>query len=425
MIGTMSIGTSGSWRRSSHEGLSPRFVAPMRRLRHGIQYLVGVPLVRNANREQLQRGQPCSSRSGYAGWCWVCWAEQSCQSANLCSHRISRSTAAARRSAADRKRQVDQVRLRHRLRPRAALRQGQGRQGPPGAVWPDAGEPTNLRASTDLMLLHPDGSEEVLVAGGKGAIADPFVSFDGEWVYYAYFHDAQRRPRRRRHLQGPRQDAQGRPPDAAGVHAEHRRRRLVEDCRRPNGKAASTTSDPCPLPGGRLVFVSNRNGFKAPRGYAPTIALQLFVMDDDGNNVERIGHLNLGLALHPVILKDGRIMFSSLEVAGAAQPPAGASGPSIPTAPTGTRSSAPSSSAARRSVPLPDAALRRSIVVEEYYNLNNGRLRHATSSCRRSRRRARPPSARPSAIRSDPSCAWRMTTAGHLACRSSPTASRR
>src|SRR5213075_3191471 len=31
-------------------------------------------------------------------------------------------------------------------------------------VWPNAAEPENLRAATDLMLLHPDGSEEVLVA---------------------------------------------------------------------------------------------------------------------------------------------------------------------------------------------------------------------------------------------------------------------
>lgn len=39
-------------------------------------------------------------------------------------------------------------------------------------------------------------------------------------------------------------------------------------------------------------------------------------MDDDGGNVEKIGHLNVGQALHPVILKDGRIIFSSLEVQG-------------------------------------------------------------------------------------------------------------
>src|SRR5436305_45738 len=32
-------------------------------------------------------------------------------------------------------------------------------------VWPNAEAPTNLRASTDLMLLHPDGTEQVLVEG--------------------------------------------------------------------------------------------------------------------------------------------------------------------------------------------------------------------------------------------------------------------
>src|SRR5262249_20806109 len=47
----------------------------------------------------------------------------------------------------------------------------------PAPVWPEIGHPFNLRASTDLMLLHPDGAEEILVKGGKGAIADPYVSF--------------------------------------------------------------------------------------------------------------------------------------------------------------------------------------------------------------------------------------------------------
>src|SRR5262249_9234917 len=71
---------------------------------------------------------------------------------------------------------------------------------------------------------------------------------------------------------------------------------------------------PCPLPGGRVAFVSNRDGFKAPRGAQES--LQLFVMDDDGTNVEKIGYLNVAQALHRVILKDGRIIFSSLEMQG-------------------------------------------------------------------------------------------------------------
>src|SRR5262249_24892548 len=76
---------------------------------------------------------------------------------------------------------------------------------------------------------------------------------------------------------------------------------------------------PCPLPGGRLAFISDRDGLKAPRGAQSTF--QLFVMDDPPHeareqNVEKIGHLNVGQALHPVILKDGRLIFSSLEMQG-------------------------------------------------------------------------------------------------------------
>ena len=41
--------------------------------------------------------------------------------------------------------------------------------------------------------------------------------------------------------------------------------------------------------------------------------MQLFAMDDDGANVEQIGHLNLAMALHPQVLLDGRIAFSSWE----------------------------------------------------------------------------------------------------------------
>ncbi len=175
-------------------------------------------------------------------------------------------------------------------------------------VWPDAGAPHALRASTDLMLLHPDGSEEVLVKGGAGAIADPYVSFDAKWVYYSYFHD--------------HSGASG--ADVYKVQVATRKIvRLTQQQWTPNtgvvdGKASLGKGvyniHPCPLPGSRVAFVSNRDGLKAPR-HAQS-ALQLFVMDDDGANVEKIGYLNVGQALHPVVLKDGRIIFSSLEVQG-------------------------------------------------------------------------------------------------------------
>src|SRR5215472_2243713 len=40
-------------------------------------------------------------------------------------------------------------------------------------VWAQAGVPLQMNAGADLMLLHPDGSEEVLVPGGKGSVTDP------------------------------------------------------------------------------------------------------------------------------------------------------------------------------------------------------------------------------------------------------------
>src|SRR5262249_39298251 len=61
------------------------------------------------------------------------------------------------------------------------------------------------------------------------------------------------------------------------------------------------------------------------KGY-PAICLQLFVIDDTDTdidetslprNLEKIGHLNLAGALHPVLLKNGRIMYSTLESQGA------------------------------------------------------------------------------------------------------------
>jgi len=50
-------------------------------------------------------------------------------------------------------------------------------------TWPEVFHPARIEPGADLMLLHPDGSEEVLVAGGNGAVTDPFVSFDARCVY--------------------------------------------------------------------------------------------------------------------------------------------------------------------------------------------------------------------------------------------------
>ena len=155
------------------------------------------------------------------------------------------------------------------------------------------------------MLFHPDGTEEFFVLGGQGAIQDPYVSFDGEWVYYTQFHIATR-------------DIN---PAGADIYKVHVKTRKIVQLTRQEFTANRDVKPPygvynmhpCPVPGGKVAFVSNRNGYLPPPKSYPKVALQFHIMDDEGSNIETIGHLNLAGALHPVILKDGRIIFSSLE----------------------------------------------------------------------------------------------------------------
>jgi hypothetical protein len=63
------------------------------------------------------------------------------------------------------------------------------------------------------------------------------------------------------------------------------------------------------------MFVSSRDGFLSNKDYTfPN--LRLYVMDEDGSNVEKVGHINIGSALHPTVLTDGRVMFTSYEAQG-------------------------------------------------------------------------------------------------------------
>ena len=133
----------------------------------------------------------------------------------------------------------------------------------------------------------------MLVAGGDGSVTDPFVSFDGEWVYYSHIHDLKGTSQ---HGQPPLQGA-----DIYKIHVKTRKIvRLTNQEFTPNTGAADWSKrlphagagqdatlnygvfnmGPCPLPGGRLVFTSNRNGFRPPKAI-PSLALQLFVMDDE------------------------------------------------------------------------------------------------------------------------------------------------
>lgn len=247
--------------------------------------------------------------------------------------------------------------------------------------WAEIANPALMEPGADLVLLHPNGTEEVLVLGGQGAVTDPYVSFDAQWVYYAYvpsFEGANM-------YQAPRGGA-----DIYKIHVPSRRIvKLTNQQFTPNEGAADWSSDyrspepgktwlsygvlnlgPCPLPGGKVMFVSNRNAFKPPKHSSPT--LQLFTMDDDGSNVEMIGFLNIAMALHPTILKDGRVLFSSLESQGLRNPilwgiwsihPDGTGW--APVVSAFDPGEAPN--AFHFQTQLSDGNL----VIEEYYNLNN------------------------------------------------------
>ena len=195
-------------------------------------------------------------------------------------------------------------------------------------AMPEVKDPISVEPGTDLVLLHPDGTEEVLVEGGLGAVLDPYVSFDGKSVYYAKVHD-------QTNLSSTRRAARS-GSDIFKIDLDTRAiTQLTFQEWTPNTGAADWSDDPlqasapgkrtlgygifnmgpCPLPGGKIIFTSSRNSYLPNKSFTfPN--LQLFVMDEDGSNVEQTGHLNLGSALHPTILTDGRVMFSSYEAQG-------------------------------------------------------------------------------------------------------------
>ncbi|MBL4661329.1 MAG: hypothetical protein JKY19_13310 [Alcanivoracaceae bacterium] len=196
-------------------------------------------------------------------------------------------------------------------------------------IWPEIFHPARMDEGADLMLLHPDGSEEILIDCTVCSVTDPFISFDAQWVFYSLFHDLTQVNTQRGDL--PLLGA-----DLFRINLVSREiQQLTHGKFTPNtgngnwdeSNPLNPSSEfnrlgygilnlgPMPLPDNKLVFSSNRNGYVPTKGFTnPT--LQLFVMDIDGENIEAISPMTIGSALHPTILNDGRIMFSSYESQG-------------------------------------------------------------------------------------------------------------
>ena len=199
--------------------------------------------------------------------------------------------------------------------------------------WPEVFNPVKMEAGTDLMLLKANGTEEVLLAAGRGAVLDPVMSFDGASVYFAYFPDVTAAARNYQRNNVPKLGS-----DLYRMNLATRAiTRLTWQTwdvasgaggvKWSNHHLTPSSADanylgygiynmaPCPLPGGKLMFVSNRDGFLPNKGYTfPN--LRLYVLDELTGEIEKIGHMNIGSAMHPVMLKDGRVIFSSYESQG-------------------------------------------------------------------------------------------------------------
>lgn len=200
--------------------------------------------------------------------------------------------------------------------------------------WPDAVTPLLLDAGADLMLLHADGSEEVLfAAGADGAVVDPSVSDDARTVVFAYFPNV-RNANPQRGVNGE----QALSYDGADIYRIDLASRAVTrltfqeftpntgnganfDCSRAETNCPRVgvfNTGPAFLPDGRIVFTSTRDNFLPNKmTHGGQRAMQLYVMDGDGGNTHPIGFLNVSSAMHPFVLKDGRIVFTSWENQGA------------------------------------------------------------------------------------------------------------
>lgn len=195
-----------------------------------------------------------------------------------------------------------------------------------------------IAEGADLMLLSPDGTEEVLVdCDNTCSVMDPYISYDATHVYYSKIEDINLSSRKwnddtpgylyKINLAGgaPYTEIQLTYPET------------FEDVNYAGNTEASDSlssitgirdMSPVPLSDGRILFTSNRSSVTqfniqrstfGSRSIHKTAVQQMFVMDDhDGTkntsalaNLKRIENSNLSMVQHPMQLKDGRILFTT------------------------------------------------------------------------------------------------------------------
>ncbi len=177
-----------------------------------------------------------------------------------------------------------------------------------------------IGAGAELVLIHPDGSEEVLFsAGPQASVVDPSVSYDGRTVYFSLFED----PRNR----NPQRLLSLRPAHIWKINVATRRATQLtfgnevawrDSANQIDPRYALFDVAPVELPDGRILFLSTRDGNHALTGPWPSPAF--WRMNPDGSNLERMEWFSMAGCQHPIVLKDGRIVWTHRHDAGRRAP---------------------------------------------------------------------------------------------------------
>ncbi|MFO0556791.1 MAG: hypothetical protein U0269_02110 [Polyangiales bacterium] len=195
---------------------------------------------------------------------------------------------------------------------------------------------SGFSAPCDLVYRAADGNERVLhdcssssTDASACAAMDPAVSFDGRTVAYAVFRGTITHPSENVLASVIDPAAENRDQYATRypnriLQATEAQLHLVDVA---TGRVTALPhtrgtfdSGPAWLPSGRITFTSSRDGASStqvPGSTSSGRASQLWTMDIDGRNAEIASHHGLGREEHPLVLKDGRVAYSSWQVFGA------------------------------------------------------------------------------------------------------------
>lgn len=173
----------------------------------------------------------------------------------------------------------------------------------------------NFNAPGQLVLRDRQGNETIIfdcVTDNKPCVPlDPMVSLDGTKIAFSVYRSAK--------LQHAQRDRASLPNVYLGRSGLESQIYIYELATGQLSKwprlPGVNDISPAWLPDGRIMFSSTRNGFFRPRlnviGSGSTREPRLFIADADGSNVVDVSPHEVTGAMHPFLLNNGRVAYSS------------------------------------------------------------------------------------------------------------------